>query len=50
MAFDPINDLERSLVKAATDVAHRPQFYRDFVGADVFVIQNGPEQTAVQHR
>lgn len=41
MTFDPQNDLERSLVKAATDPAHRPQFYRDLVGADVFIIQHG---------
>jgi len=50
MAFDPINDLERSLVKAATDPAHRPQFYRDFVGADIFVVQRGPAPVAEEHR
>jgi hypothetical protein len=37
--FTPENDLERSLVKAATDPAHRPQFYQDLVKSDVFVIQ-----------
>jgi hypothetical protein len=45
--FIPENDLERSLAKAATDPAHRPQFYQDFVKADIFVIQHGfvPEKT-----
>lgn len=46
--FAPENDFERSLVKAATDPAHRPQFYRDFVKADILVIQHGlvPEKPA----
>jgi hypothetical protein len=39
MAFEPENDLERSLMKAAKDVAHRPQFYRDFLSSDVFILQ-----------
>ena len=38
--FTPENDFERSLVKAASDPAHRPQFYQDFVKADIFVIQH----------
>jgi hypothetical protein len=50
MAFSPVNDLERSLVKAATDPAHRPQFYRDFVGSEVFVIQHGPVRRETEHR
>ena len=47
MSFEPQNDLERSLMKAADDPAHRPQFYRDLAGADLFVVQHGgdlPEQ------
>lgn len=39
MSFEPQNRLEESLVKATTDPAHRPQFYRDFVESDVFIIQ-----------
>jgi hypothetical protein len=39
--FEPQNELERSLVKAATDPAHRPQFYRDLARSDVFVIRHG---------
>ncbi|HZS48254.1 MAG TPA: enhanced serine sensitivity protein SseB C-terminal domain-containing protein [Blastocatellia bacterium] len=42
MAFEPQNDLEQSLMRAATDPAHRPQFYRDFLESDIFVIQAGP--------
>jgi hypothetical protein len=41
MAFEPQNDLERSLVRAATDPAHRPQFYKDFIQSDIFIIQHG---------
>ena len=39
--FEPQNDLERSLMKAAADPAHRPQFYRDLAQSEVFVIQHG---------
>lgn len=42
MTFQPENKLEHSLVKATEDPAHRPQFYRDFVESDLFVIQHGP--------
>ena len=42
MPFDPVNPLERSLVRAATDAAHRPQFYKDLMSAQIFVIQEGP--------
>ena len=40
--FEPQNDLERSLVRASTDPAHRPQFVRDFLAADVHAITGGP--------
>lgn len=42
MSFDPQNKLEHSLVKAASDPAHRPQFYRDLAESDLFIIQDGP--------
>ncbi|MFT3991179.1 MAG: enhanced serine sensitivity protein SseB C-terminal domain-containing protein [Luteolibacter sp.] len=42
MPFDPQNELEHSLMKAASDPAHRPQFYRDLASADLFIIQEGP--------
>jgi hypothetical protein len=41
MSFEPQNDLERSLINAANDPAHRPQFYKDFVKSDIFVIHHG---------
>jgi hypothetical protein len=40
MAFQPENKLERSLVQAATDPACRPQFYRDFLESEIFIIQD----------
>ena len=42
MSFDPQNNLEKSLIKAASDPAHRPQFYKDLAGADFFIVQEGP--------
>lgn len=42
MPFDPQNTLEKSLVHAASDPAHRPQFYKDLVESDFFIVQEGP--------
>jgi hypothetical protein len=42
MTFIAQNELERAFVKAATDPAHRPQFYRELVRADLFIAQEGP--------
>ncbi len=42
MAFEPENEFEESLLRAAEDPAHRPQFYKDLVKAQLFVIQHGP--------
>jgi hypothetical protein len=42
MTFIAQNRLELSLVKAATDPAHRPQFYRELAHADLFIAQEGP--------
>ena len=33
------NKLEESLIKASEDASHRPQFYKDFLEADVFIIE-----------
>lgn len=44
--FVPENELERSLVMAATDPAHRPQFYRDFLNAEILVIEVDPPERA----
>src|SRR5438132_873318 len=42
MTFEPVNDFERSLIKAANDPAHRPQFYRDLLAAELFAILAAP--------
>lgn len=42
MTFLPENDFERSLLKASEDPAYLPQFYRDLVEADFFIVQYGP--------
>lgn len=42
MTFEPVNDLEKSLMRAANDPAHRPQFIHDLIASDIFVIQEGP--------
>ena len=46
MSFHPENKLEHSLIKAAEDPAHRPQFYKDFIESDIYIIQYGepPEE------
>jgi len=41
MTFEPVNDLERSLVQATKDPAHRPGFYRDFIDAEIFAVRHG---------
>lgn len=50
MVFEPQNKLERSLVQAATDLAHRPQFYKDLVQSDILVIQHGKRPPAKEGR
>lgn len=47
--FEPNNDLERSLVKASTDASHRPQFYRDLLMSDIFVINESGESLAIEN-
>lgn len=42
MTFQPQNTLERSLVQAAEDPAHRPQFIKDFTESDIFIVQYSP--------
>jgi hypothetical protein len=42
MQFTPQNRLESSLVKAESDPAHRPQFYKDLIKEDLFIVQEGP--------
>lgn len=42
MPFEPENELEHSLLRAANDPAYRPQFYQDFAKSLVFAITAGP--------
>jgi hypothetical protein len=39
--FAPNNDLEISLVKASTDPSHRPQFLRDLLASNIFLMTPG---------
>jgi hypothetical protein len=36
--FTPANDLEETLVRAATDPAARPEFYRRLLGAEIYLL------------
>jgi hypothetical protein len=40
--FEPQNPFEESLVRAIDEPAHRGQFYRDFLAADLYVGLHGP--------
>jgi SseB protein C-terminal domain/SseB protein N-terminal domain len=42
MTWHPENKLEQSLMKAVNDPAHHPQFYKDLVESDLFIVQHGP--------
>lgn len=39
--FEPVNDLEKSLVNAATNPSARPQFFRDLLDADIYILNRG---------
>jgi hypothetical protein len=47
--FEPVNSLEKSLMNAATNPSSRPQFYRDLLEADIFVIQYGKSNLNIQN-
>ncbi|MHC4131147.1 MAG: enhanced serine sensitivity protein SseB C-terminal domain-containing protein [Planctomycetota bacterium] len=42
MAFKPENKLEKSLIKAANDPVYLPQFYKDFLESNIFIVQEEP--------
>jgi hypothetical protein len=46
--FVPVNNLEKSLVSAATNPSSRPQFYRDLLETNIFVIQYGKSNLNIQ--
>lgn len=41
VSFEPQNDLERFLVMATADPAHRPQFYKELAQSNIFIVQHG---------
>ena len=41
MSFEPQNELEHALMQAAKDPAHGPEFYKQLVKSDIFIIQHG---------
>ncbi len=43
MDFLPVNDLEKILIKASTEVEARPEFYKQLKKSDLFVIGEGAE-------
>lgn len=47
--FEPVNSLEKSLMSAATNPSSRPQFYRDLLEANIFVIQYGKSNLNIQN-
>jgi hypothetical protein len=42
MVFQPVNEIERLLIAAATDPAARPAFYRGLIEHELFLITEGP--------
>jgi hypothetical protein len=47
--FEPVNDLEKSLMNAATNPASRPQFYRDILESDIYVINHQDDKVNIQN-
>jgi hypothetical protein len=47
--FEPVNHLEKSLMLAVTNPSSRPQFYRDLLEADIFIIQSGENNFNIQN-
>ncbi len=47
--FEPVNSLEKSLMSAATNPSSRPQFYRDLLEANIFIVQHGKNNLNVQN-
>ena len=46
---EPENELEKSLMKAATDPAYRPQFYRDLLQSEIYAISADPQSAGIQN-
>jgi hypothetical protein len=46
--FEPVNDLEKSLINAATLPSARPQFYRHLLEAHLYIINSDPASPSLQ--
>ncbi|MEJ2124797.1 MAG: enhanced serine sensitivity protein SseB C-terminal domain-containing protein [Alphaproteobacteria bacterium] len=50
MSFDPQNELERLLIKAMSDAASRPLFYRELAQSNIFTVQrDAPSAERQEH-
>jgi hypothetical protein len=47
--FEPVNDLEKSLINAATNPASRPKFYRNILESDIYVINHQDDKANIQN-
>ncbi len=46
--FEPVNALEKSLVKAATHPSARPQFYHDLLEAEIYIVNKDTGNPSIQ--
>ncbi|MFM8424170.1 MAG: enhanced serine sensitivity protein SseB C-terminal domain-containing protein [Chloroflexota bacterium] len=47
--FKPVNRLEKSLMRAAINPSHRPQFYRDLLVSEILIIQFGQSNLNIKN-
>src|SRR6476646_3135727 len=47
--FEPVNDLEKSLMNAATNPAARPQFCRDILESSIYIINQADDKLNIQN-
>ena len=47
--FEPVNDLEKSLMNAATNPAARPQFCRDILESNIYIINQADDKLNIQN-
>jgi hypothetical protein len=46
--FEPVNDLEKSLMNAATSASARPQFLRDLLESDIYALNQKGDELQIQ--
>lgn len=47
--FEPVNDLEKSLMNAATNPSSRPQFVRDILESDIYIINHTDDKLNIRN-